>query len=126
MKKLLVLLFAAAQIITAQVEHSAGEMPVKFYPGFDIDLANYPMGNPEKTRVDVFLKMPYSNIQFIKTAKGFQARYGVTLTFYDEDGENIIVEKMWNEKVAVEDFEQAISARNYNYSYKSIDLLMKP
>ncbi|MCK5343131.1 MAG: GWxTD domain-containing protein, partial [Candidatus Heimdallarchaeota archaeon] len=50
------------------------------------------------------------------------ARYSITLTLYDEDEDIIILEKMWNEKITVTDFSQAISTRNYNYSYKSIEL----
>jgi GWxTD domain-containing protein len=87
-----------------------------------MDVANYATGNPEKTRVDVFIRVPYSNVQFVKTPSGFVARYSITLTLYDEDEDNIILEKMWNEKIEVTDFSQAISTRNYNYSYKSFEL----
>jgi GWxTD domain-containing protein len=124
MKKLLIITYGMllASTLFAQVEHSRGQMPVKFFPGFVMDVGNYPTGNPSKTRTDVFIRVPYSNIQFVKSPEGFLARYSITLTIYDEDEDNIIVEKMWNEKITVTEFEQAISTKNYNYSYKSFEL----
>ncbi len=123
MKKLLfIFILLLSSALFAQVEHSRGEMPVKFFPGFVMDVANYSTGNPSKTRVDVFIRVPYSNVQFVKTPTGFLARYSITLTLYDEDEDNIIFEKMWNEKIDVTDFAQAISTKNYNYSYKSFEL----
>ena len=123
MKKLLIicaLLLSSA--LYAQVEHSRGEMPVNFFPGFVMDVADYATGDASKTRVDVFIRVPYSNVQFVKTPSGFLAKYSITLTLYDEDEDNIILEKMWNEKIDVTDFSQAISTKNYNYSYKSLEL----
>lgn len=114
--------FLISSTVFAQVEHSKGEIPVQFFPGFVMDVANYSTGNPSKTRVDVFIRVPYSNIQFVKAPEGFLARYSITLTLYDKDEENIIFEKMWSEKITVTDFSQAISTKNYNYSYKSIEL----
>ena len=72
MKKLLIIsALLLSSSVFAQVEHSRGEMPVNYFPGFVMDVANYATGDPEKTRVDVFIRVPYSNVQFIKAPSGF-------------------------------------------------------
>lgn len=119
------LLLAACLIsftVNAQVEHSRGKSPYTYYPGFYMDIASYPTGKAGLTRVDVFLKMPYDNIQFVKSPDGFNAKYSVTLTFYDKDKKNIVFERLWNEKITTADFEQAVSKKNFNYSYRSFEL----
>ena len=122
MKVFTILALLLYSSLFAQVEHSQGQMPVNYYPGFEMEVANYSIGDPEKTRVDIFIRVPYANVQFIKTPAGFLAQYTITLTLYDEDEDDIILEKMWNEKIDVTDFSQAISTKNYNFSYKSFEL----
>ncbi|MFC2085448.1 GWxTD domain-containing protein [Bacteroidota bacterium] len=106
----------------AQVEYSKSRNQNLFGPGFNIDLANYPGDELGKTRMDVFIQVPYSNIQFVKNSTGFKAKYTITLTFYDEFDDEIIVERMWKEKIETESFDQAISGNNYNFSYRSFNL----
>lgn len=109
--------------IFAQVEHSSKGNLNSFYPDFEIDVADYPTGKDKLTKVDVFIKVPYSNIKFIKTESGFSGKYSVTITIYDVDKEKTFVEKMWSEKVTAKDFLQATSINNFNLSYKSFNLL---
>jgi len=108
--------------VNAQVEHSRGNRSNVFYPDFEIDIADFPSGQKELTQVDIFIKVPYGNIKFIKSDNGFIGKYTVTVTIYDEDKEKTFVEKMWSEKVFAKDFLQATSNNNYNFSYKSFNL----
>jgi GWxTD domain-containing protein len=121
MKFLFLLLFVLN--VNAQVEHSRGNRSNVFYPDFELDIADFPSGKKDLTKVDVFIKVPYSNIKFIKTDKGFAGKYTITVTVYDGDKEKTFVEKMWSEKVFAKDFLQAISNNNFNYSYKSFNLV---
>lgn len=122
MLRYIILMLGLAPLLFAQVEHSRSESAYTYFPGFDMDVANYPTGNPEVTRVDVFIKMPYANLQFVRSDEGYTAKYSVTLTFYDEEKENIILERIWNEKISTNDFSQAVSKKNFNYSYRSFDI----
>lgn len=106
--------------IFAQVEHS--NKTSQYTRVFDIEIANYPTGVENKTRVDFFIKIPYSNIQFVKTDDSYIGKYSVTITFYDENEEKVIVERFWNEKIVSNNFNEAISPSNFNYSYKSFEL----
>jgi len=122
MKHLYILFLLFSFSLLAQVEHSKSEKSIKYYRDFDVDIADYPTGKMNKTRVDLFVKVPYSNIKFIKTENGFESKYTITITVYDEDKEKTFVEKMWNEKVVAKDFIQATSDMNYKFSYKSFEL----
>ncbi len=117
---LILLLFAP--LLIAQVEHSQTVNPYASTPRFYIDFANYKGETPGKTSVDVFINVPYSSLQFILNKDGYFARYSITLTFYDEDKENIIFERVWTEKVLVKDFRQTTSNSSFNLSYRSFKL----
>jgi GWxTD domain-containing protein len=120
MIRYLLVLTLFAGFLFAQVEQSS--VNPLLTRTFNLEFANYPTGIDNKTRVDFFIKIPYSNIQFVKTDNSYVGRYSVTITFYDEDEENVIFERFWNEKIISNSFNEAISPNNYNYSYKSFEL----
>ncbi|MBU0559325.1 MAG: GWxTD domain-containing protein [Bacteroidetes bacterium] len=122
MKKYLLLSVFLCSAVFAQVEHSKGKSAYGFFPGFYIETANFKSDTEGKTRLDVFLKMPYSNIQFIRSGGGFSAKYSVSIAIQDEKKEIIILERRWNEQVSSKDFTEASSKNNFNYSYRTFDL----
>jgi len=121
MKLFFFLLFISFSII-AQVEYSHGIVPPGEFPGFYLDAANYKGDSPEKTRLDVYFQIPYANLQFIKYQNKFRAKYSVTLTIFDEDKDKRIVEKTWNGKIIVNNFDDASSENNFKFGYKSLEL----
>lgn len=122
MKKTLLILIFISTGLFAQVEYSHGIEVSGEFPGFFLDAANFKGKSVEKTRVDIFLQVPYSNLQFIKSPKGFSAEYTVTLIFYDEDKDNIILERLWNEEISADNFVKASSSKNFKFSYRSFEL----
>lgn len=97
---------------------------IKFNPKakFFEDYLNFASAEVGKTRLDVFIQVPYSEIQFVKIAAGFESKYSLTVSLFDEDKENLLVEKTWNEKITVKDFDQTLSKNNYNLSLRSFNL----
>ena len=91
-------------------------------PGFFLDYLNYSSEDSSKTRVDIFIQLPYSNLQFIKDGELFKAEYTVTLTVYDEDKDNIISNRVWDENVTAQNFNQTSSQNNFNLSLRTFDL----
>lgn len=89
---------------------------------FHQDFINTKSDKQGLTKVDVYILVPYKNLQFIKTGQGFTSRYTVTVSVYDEKKENLIVEKSWNETLNVMDFSQTTSKFNFNIGYKSFEL----
>ena len=123
MKRLLILLFVYYCSVSAQVEYSENEERSNSSGSFFyVEAANFKSTDKTKTRVDFFVQVPYSSIQFVKRNDNFYANYNVTLTFLDKNKENIISEKLWKEQVNTKDFSQTTSEHNYNMSYKAIDL----
>jgi GWxTD domain-containing protein len=121
MKKIIFLfVIICSGMIFGQLENKDNLNPskVKYYQ----DFMNF-YGDNEKTRLDVFIKVPYSEVQFIKTGNGYEAAYTVTVSVYAEDKETMITEKIWNEKITTFGFPQTTAEENFKLSYKSINLL---
>lgn len=121
-KFLIIICIALASVMNAQVENSTGKSPYNYLPDFYVDIAEYKSQAAEQTRIDVFLQVPYSNLQFIKIQDGYQSRYMVTVTIMDEDKEKIILEKSWKESVFAKEFAETSSPKNSNISYKYFDI----
>jgi GWxTD domain-containing protein len=105
--------------INGQIENKGLYTPqkVKYYS----DYLNF-MNDDGKSRVDMFIHVPFQEIQFIRTAKGYEGGYSVTISLYSEGGETLLLEKMWSEKIETGSFEDVSSIGNYNISYRSIQL----
>jgi GWxTD domain-containing protein len=120
--KLLIVFFTVLSLtLFAQVERSrqsAEPLPVFYY-----DVLNYRSTQPGKTRIDLYVEVPYKTLQFIKSDNGFSDRYTINASIMDEDNEKLIVEKSWNESINSADFQNTISKNNYYLSAKSFDLV---
>jgi GWxTD domain-containing protein len=89
---------------------------------FNYEYLDFKSEQANKTRVDVFLQIPYNEVQFIKKGDDFEANYTATVSIFDKDKEKLIAEKIWNEKITTKDFKQTTSRRNFNLSLRSFDL----
>ncbi len=90
--------------------------------GFYEDFLSFLSDEPGKTRVDIFVQVPYTRIQFVKTDEGFSGSYTVTISVFDEEKEKLILEKSWAEKINSKEFEQTTSKNNFNLSLRSVVL----
>ncbi|MEE9431506.1 MAG: GWxTD domain-containing protein [Melioribacteraceae bacterium] len=123
MKKIILLLVIFTSSLFSQAEYSRKRNSGQLLPNFFIDLATYKGKDSTTSKLDFFIKTPYSNIQFLKKDDGYEAKYTVTVSLFDEEGETIKVEKLWNEKIFTKIFKQTSSASSYNISYKTINVL---
>jgi GWxTD domain-containing protein len=121
-KKIIFLSFLFGSVLFAQVETSSGANSYTGGSVFYVDYAGYKSTIPNKTRIDVFVQVPYSMISFIKKEEGFHGGFDITLTFMDESKNNIVFERNWKEKVGADDFQNTLSKSNFFLSYKSFDL----
>ena len=120
MKKIFFFLIIVSAI-NAQVEYSGRAGSSDFLPRFYLDLASYEGRDTAKSKIDIFIKLPYANIQFLKSNEGYSARYSVAVSVYDEE-DNLKVEKIWNERISTYNFKQTSSNSSFNVSYKSFEL----
>ena len=110
------------QSLSAQIEDEytkkTGEFSTKYYQ----DFLNFSSDKNDNTRVDIYIQVPYTTVQFIKTSTGFEGSYTVTVSVYDENKDKLLVEKSWREKIDAQDFDQTFSQSNYDLSLKSFYL----
>jgi GWxTD domain-containing protein len=91
---------------------------VKYYQ----DFLNFRSAKPGLTRLDVFIEVPYNEIQFVKVDDKFESNYTLTVSVFAEDKEKLIEEKTWDEKVSVTSFPHTTSESSFNISIKSFEL----
>lgn len=116
------IIFFLSISILAQQEPSTVNKNVHGEAIFYHDYLSFFSDKPGFTLLDVFIQVPYKNVQFVKSGEGFTAKYSVSVSIYDSSKTTLIVEKMWNETVNVFDYNTTISRDNYNISKKSLDL----
>ena len=120
MKKLLLICVILHSVISFAQDGDISRLPdnkVKYYQDF-ISFK----GENNKARLDYFIHVPYDAVQFVKTGQGFEAAYTVTVSVFDEEKENLITEKIWNEKIVAISFELTNSPENFNLGHRSFDL----
>ena len=86
------------------------------------DIVNFFSIKEGQTRVDLFVQVPYKNLQFVKSDDGFTAKYEVTASIYDSSQSKLFIEKTWSETINVIDYNMATTKGNYNITKKSFDL----
>lgn len=122
MKKILFFLIILSQSILAQIGVDSEESNKFVLPNFYMEaLANKSI-KAGQTRLDIYLQVPFANVQFIRKDTLFTASYTVTLTVFDENKENIFYDQNWVEKLETSSFDEANSPFSSNYSQRSVDL----
>lgn len=114
------IVFALAGNNFGQVENSAKFSQQRF--NYYQDFLNFSSEESNQSRLDIFVQVPYAEVQFVKSSSGFEASYTVTVTIFDGKKERLIVEKFWTEKLFAQEFEQTISKSNFNLSMRSFTL----
>lgn len=124
MKKffIFILIILLQQSFFAQVENSSKESPYSSNPGFYLDVANYKSTEPGKTKVDVFLQIPYNTLKFIKDGDIFKSKFSISLIFTDQNKTNVFAEKLWNQEAVANNSGESISKDNFKYFYASFNL----
>lgn len=113
----------AAMVVNAQVEYSSRANSATGSLMFFTDVASYKSSVPNKSRFDIYVQVPYSSVSFLKDKDLFNASYNITITFFDGNKSNILLEKSWKEKLKANNFDETLSRTSYNTSYKSVDLI---
>ncbi len=120
MKKLLIICVVFFSLLSYAQDDDFSRIPdnkVKYYQ----DFMSF-KGETDKARLDYFIHVPYNAVQFVKTGQGFEAGYTVTVSVFDEEKENLITEKIWNEKIVAISFELTSSPENFNLGHRSFEL----
>jgi GWxTD domain-containing protein len=124
MKRIALILICLSLALNLYAQDNIGEKTKKnindavYYQEF----LNAGSDKPGLSRVDVFIQVPYKNVNFIKSNQGFTSKYSMTVSVFDSLKKQLIVEKTWNETIDVIDFTMTTSKDNYKLSRKSFDV----
>lgn len=117
----LVLLLAAFNY--SQIENEDKFKAFNEKERFFLDVMNFVSEEEGKTRADIFIQIPYTEIQFIKKLDGFEAKYSITLSVFGDNKNMLIAEKTFNESITSKEFEQTVSKNNFNLNLRSFLLI---
>ncbi|MGH2568095.1 MAG: hypothetical protein ACRDGA_07115, partial [Bacteroidota bacterium] len=118
------LLYTSAAMLTLGFAHvSFGQNPSEASgePIFFFEAVSYASEQPGKARIDLYVQIPYEELSFVKDAGQFVARYDVTLSLFQPQGQ-LVQDRTWTEVVRVTDFSQTTSNRFYSLSLRPVDV----
>jgi GWxTD domain-containing protein len=101
---LCVWLIGISTLARGQVELVHKEVVDPYY----IDAISFASGSPDRSRLDVFIQVPYSDLAFVKTDNGYTASYEMTIDILDST-DQLFTEKLWTENVQAQTFDQSVS-----------------
>jgi len=114
------LLLLNGRLLLAQAELSGPRD--ENVPFFNLDLANFRAEKSKETRLDVYLKIMYDELQFIKaTADSFRAVYEISAIILDQDDFQVNG-KIWRDTVTVKDFATTNSRQLFDATKSSFNL----
>ena len=91
-------------------------------PFFNLELANFRAEKPKETRLDVYLKIMYDELQFVKVAAdSYRAVYEISAMILDQDDFQVNG-KIWRDTVAVKGFETTNSRQLFDATKASFNL----
>ncbi len=102
---------------------SLSQVETRKQPDLDVptlffDLMGFAPDSGTGSRLDIYIQVPYENIFFMKEGLTFTANYELTISLFDSN-KNLIKEKLWNETIKTDIYEETISPRHYKLSQQS-------
>lgn len=93
-----------------------------FIPFFYFNALNFKSDDPNFTRVDLYIQVPYTQLSFVKEGNFYIANYEVTAGVYDST-ERLVTEKIWTEKIILGSYSESVSRNGSNISSRSFRLV---
>lgn len=114
-----ILLFGRPPNTAAQPELDRGRLLE--VPNFYYDLVNVASPDSELSRLQIYAKIAYENLQFMLVEGQYRAQYEISAIIFDRDG-NQVDGRTEDETVTVEQYDLTNSRVNYSTSYLKFDL----
>ncbi len=125
MKVLIFIIFFAilneAKLLS-QVENVTNLGTRTLIPFFYFNALNFKGNDPNFTRVDLFIQVPYTQLTFVKEGNQYSASYEVTAGVYDSTN-RLVTEKIWTEKILLNSYSESISRNGSNITQRSLRLI---
>lgn len=118
---LIAFLTIVVQPIYSQIENLNSVGVRTLIPFFYFNALNFKGDDPDFTRVDLYIQVPYTQLSFVKAGNSFIAMYEVTAGVYDST-DRLVTEKIWSEKVILGSYTESVSRNGSNISSRSFRL----
>ncbi|HTO93163.1 MAG TPA: GWxTD domain-containing protein, partial [Bacteroidota bacterium] len=115
---LVIILCAGGAPAPAQVEMPQSA-PQDFSATLFVDPVAFQGRTPGEARLDVFVRVGYDNLSFVKTGDAYNASYEMTITVDDSAGAHVL-EKTWTEHVDGVSFDQSVSSSAFSLQQRSV------
>ncbi len=114
------LLFSTVAGLNAQaveLDQYKRERPLFYY----LDLTSIRSETPGKSLLQIFIKIPYDELQFVKAGPdSFRAEYEIALAVYQKDFQ--VSGKTWDSHVTVKRYDDTNSREDYTFNSYSVDV----
>ena len=90
-------------------------------PLFSVSTPGYPTINPDSARLEVYIRVPYEAIQFVKNGDSFVANYEVGITILD-DKNNQLKQQIRSFQATTYEFNSTVSNRQGDLSVQTFML----
>lgn len=117
------LLFVVSGSLDAAIAQTELSQPtVENSPSFYLDLVNFHSSQVGKTRLDAYLKIPYDDLQFLKSDQGsYQSVFEVSMVVFDEDDFQTDG-KIWRDTLIVNSYDATNSRRDFALTQATFDV----
>jgi len=106
--------------VSSQTE--SAHSPTEDAPTFYKDLVVFRSAQEGKSRLEMHLKVPYDELQFLKLDEGtYQASFEISTVVFEE-GDFQVDGRIWRDTVTVNSFDATNSRRDFAYTRASFDL----
>jgi len=110
-----------ASTVLAQVETAQDPRRNEVY-SYDIDAISFSSTGSARSRVDVFVRVPYEQLGFVQSENMYLASYEITVGIYDSSG-RLYTEKVWTEQVKTSSFEESVSPESYSLTQQIFEVV---
>ncbi len=95
-------------------------------PEFEADAVTVLSDTPGKSRVDVYTRIAYADLQFVQRQGGFEARYEVNASVYVLDKKKhpqaLVLNRSWERRLRVPSFAATRQDTLYDFTMESLEL----
>jgi len=102
----------------AQVEMPQ-HAPQDFSESLFVDPVAFEGRTPGEARLDIFVRVGYDNLSFVKSGDTYDASYEMTIAI-DDSAATRVMEKTWTEHVTGVSFDQSVSSSAFSLQQRSV------
>src|SRR5216684_200339 len=122
MKSLARTLLALLAIISAQyvalAQADVQQEQLLDIPHFNFEALSFAAEQPDSSRLDVYVEVPYEQLHFTNDDGMFRSNYDVAIDVFDADNK-LVLEKSYAEKVETKDYNESVSTKQADLSQRS-------